>query len=260
MKEIYFIVHVEHPRLGWLESWAKQNFDRVHIKSGVNDTLPLLESIDASSPVVVMGGPMGVYDTDKHAWLVQEQQLIGQLLHRGQPMLGVCLGGQLFAHCLGHMIKSCPLGTVECGYYPLYRYKKCDKELIDDHIRTTLPPYVYQWHQDGIFWQEGGEMITRMAYSDWMNQENIQAFVYKNALGLQFHPEVTEDSIKAWLERDYLHLLRQGARDASTHLSDHAQHHFHVRQWLLDTLAQTWDCFTEEHQPVWDLEAFALSH
>lgn len=95
MKEIYFIVHVEHPRLGWLEHWARDHFDRVYVRSGVRNNLPSLEEIKPSSPVVVMGGPMGVYDTDTHAWLCQEKQLIKSLLSRSQPMLG-CVWGRNF--------------------------------------------------------------------------------------------------------------------------------------------------------------------
>jgi GMP synthase-like glutamine amidotransferase len=45
--------------------------------------------------LVVMGGPIGAYETDKHPSLAAECNLIAELVRRDCPVLGVCLGAQL---------------------------------------------------------------------------------------------------------------------------------------------------------------------
>ena len=51
--------------------------------------------------LVVMGSPMGAYETDKHPFLAEECSLIAKLVGRNRPVLGVCLGAQLLARALG---------------------------------------------------------------------------------------------------------------------------------------------------------------
>ena len=64
------------------------------------EPLPLLQSQDC---LLVLGGPMGVADLGDPAfpWLAAEVELLRQVLRRGQPVIGVCLGAQLLALAAG---------------------------------------------------------------------------------------------------------------------------------------------------------------
>ena len=51
--------------------------------------------------VLVFGGAMHADQEDRHPWLRGEKALLRELLERGVPMLGVCLGAQLVAEAAG---------------------------------------------------------------------------------------------------------------------------------------------------------------
>lgn len=59
----------------------------IHLYRG--DRLPAPAETDA---LIVMGGPMGVQDNALHPWLIDEKWLLRELLDRGTPLFGICLG------------------------------------------------------------------------------------------------------------------------------------------------------------------------
>lgn len=56
--------------------------------------------------LVIMGGPMGVYESDKYPYLKSEMTLIRKAVNEGKPVLGVCLGSQLLSASLGGSVKK----------------------------------------------------------------------------------------------------------------------------------------------------------
>ena len=58
------------------------------------------EDVDADL-VVVMGGPMGVYEAEQHPFLHDELALLTERLANERPCLGICLGAQLLASAAG---------------------------------------------------------------------------------------------------------------------------------------------------------------
>src|SRR5258708_3593499 len=70
--------------------------------------------IEEASGLVVLGGPMGVYEANAHPYLREEMRSIETALGRGIPVLGVCLGSQLLAHVLGARVY--PSGIQEIGW------------------------------------------------------------------------------------------------------------------------------------------------
>ena len=62
-----------------------------------------LAPFDLLSPdlVVVLGGPVGVYQTDEYPFLLDEIRLLKARLAADRPTLGLCLGSQLIAAALG---------------------------------------------------------------------------------------------------------------------------------------------------------------
>ncbi|MCK6499928.1 MAG: type 1 glutamine amidotransferase, partial [Nitrospira sp.] len=74
------------------------------IRTYRRDAVP--ERLDSDRGLVIMGGPMGVYDTDRHPFLETEQRLISDAVALHRPVLGICLGSQLLAAALGGSVVS----------------------------------------------------------------------------------------------------------------------------------------------------------
>jgi GMP synthase (glutamine-hydrolysing) len=137
-----------------------------------------------------MGGPMGVYEGEKHAFLPREIDFIEKAVSRGVPTLGVCLGAQLLARALGSPVY--PHRFREIGWYPL----RLTPEGRKDPAFRRWPPRarVFQWHGDTFDLPQGAALLARSPLC-----EN-QAFRHgRTAYGLQFHLEVTPAMIGEWL-------------------------------------------------------------
>ncbi len=132
-----------------------------------------------SDGLIVMGGPMGVYDPLPH--LRDEQKLVESALKQGKPVLGVCLGSQLLASVLGATVK--PSGRQEIGWHRVTTKQ--------DPLWEGVPPSfeALHWHGDIFDMPPGAKPLASSAMT-----EN-QAFQHGKALGLLFHLEVTEIAI-----------------------------------------------------------------
>ena len=148
---------------------------------------PIPADMDGQAGLIVMGGPMSVYDHEQFPFLLEEQRLIETALKDDKPVLGVCLGSQLLAATLGAEVKS---GTQkEIGWHPV--------ELLEgaagDRLWSGLPSRftAFHWHGD-IFDLPTGSIA--LAASDLTP---CQGFRYgRTAYGFLFHMEVTETIIK----------------------------------------------------------------
>ncbi|MCZ3096428.1 gamma-glutamyl-gamma-aminobutyrate hydrolase family protein, partial [Acinetobacter baumannii] len=58
-------------------------------------------TVTAADLLVVLGGPIGVYQTDRYPFLAEEKAAIAARLGQDKPTLGICLGAQLMAEALG---------------------------------------------------------------------------------------------------------------------------------------------------------------
>ncbi|WP_369609474.1 type 1 glutamine amidotransferase [Sulfurisphaera javensis] len=134
--------------------------------------------------LIIMGGPMGVYESDRYPFLNVEMKLIRKSIDEGKPVLGVCLGSQLISASLGGEIKPGHFGP-EIGIYDVYTLS--DFEMLGKKIQ------VFQWHGDTFTLPKGS---TLLAYSE----KYFQAFKYKTALAIQFHVEVNSKMIEEWVK------------------------------------------------------------
>src|SRR5262245_6785521 len=59
------------------------------------------EEVRGYHAVIVMGGPMGVYDEAEYPFLRDEHHFLRRAIAQDVPLLGICLGSQLLAKTLG---------------------------------------------------------------------------------------------------------------------------------------------------------------
>jgi len=174
----------------------------------------MITDIDEYSHLVIMGGPMAVYEMDRYPYLQTEAGLIRDFIENGKAVLGVCLGAQMIAHTLGAKVyPGVPEGTKEIGWYKV----DITTEGMEDPVFSTLSvnnaPYadVFQWHGDTFdLPQDTARIASSGAYQN-------QAFRYGSRVyALQFHIEITPDMIKEWFqdeeEFDIDNMLKQTRR------------------------------------------------
>ncbi len=157
--------------------------------------------------LMVLGGYMGVYESSKYTFLLKEFKIIEHFLKAKKPILGICLGAQMLAHVLGAKVYKGESGK-EIGWCDI---KKVGHHKFSEDFPNTLR--VFQWHQDTFDLPKNATLIySSKAYPH-------QAFVYENAVGLQFHIELTSDMIKEWAN-EYKDDLKEENIDPNTLLND----------------------------------------
>lgn len=135
--------------------------------------------------LIFLGGTMSVNDEREFPWLVQEKELIRRSAKTGQKVLGICLGAQLIASAHGAKVFRF---IHETGWHILHR--KNDATGIFSRFPDQFP--VFQIHNDSFEIPYGGRLLAYGA------EVKNQAFFCRNALGLQFHLEMTGEIIRNW--------------------------------------------------------------
>ena len=189
MSEKYCLVlrHVAFEGLGVLTDLLPEYGFVTRIREIGVDLFPA-DDIASCNLLIVLGGPIGVYETEAYPFLVEELAAIGARLREKKPTLGICLGAQLMAAALG--AKVAPGPVKEIGYGPL--------TLTDKGRASPLAVLeglsVLHWHGDAFDLPTGGENLAFTAVCPH------QAFALESyALGLQFHVEVEPVELEAWL-------------------------------------------------------------
>jgi GMP synthase (glutamine-hydrolysing) len=148
-------------------------------------------SHDGFGAAMVFGGSMNVDEEDEHPWLADEKRFLGELLERGTPMLGVCLGSQLVAEAAGGDVRQA--ARPEIGWHDI----ELTPEGAADPLLGVMPERFesFQYHHYEWLPPPGGVTLARSALSH-------QAFRLEDrpVWGLQFHPEVTEPDLGSWLD------------------------------------------------------------
>lgn len=182
---------------------------------------PLPDTLSEHSGAIVFGGPMSVND-DCEA-IRREIEWMRVPLTEGKPFLGICLGAQILARFLGARVGPNRAGTVEVGYYPL---GECIGK--DAAPQIEWPHQVFQYHCEG-FEVPGDARLLVSGNEEFPNQ----AFSYGgNAVGLQFHPEVTFEMITRWSFAASEHYERPGARTRLDIVEEHRLFGPEVDRWL----------------------------
>lgn len=186
-KTIYAIQHLAFEDLGSLEDIFYDFGFRVrYFEAGVDDLTPAL---NYEGLTIILGGPIGVYETEDYPFLKDELEGLKQRLLENKPTIGICLGAQLIAHALGAKVYAGH--QKEIGWSEL-EIKSLDS---DSNVLTSLENIkVLHWHGDTF---ELPNNATLLASSTIYPN---QAFsVGNNILALQFHLEMIEESFEKWL-------------------------------------------------------------
>jgi GMP synthase-like glutamine amidotransferase len=184
MMRAHVFQHVPFEGPGSIAPWLEaRGIEISNTRFFQNDPLPKVEEIDF---LVVMGGPMSVNDERVFPWLVSEKHFIRDMINRGKPVLGICLGAQMIANVLGS--KVYPNAEKEIGWFPIQGTVTSDQSNV---FRFPDECVVFHWHGETFDLPRGA---TRLAKSPaCMNQ----AFQFNaNVIGLQFHLETTPASAR----------------------------------------------------------------
>lgn len=182
--------------------------DKVNVRDPHFDTLCFLDA----DLLVVMGGPMGVYEVERYPWMNHEIIRVAERIMADLPTLGVCLGSQVMAAAMGAPVYKGQYNEV--GFKPVTLTeagKASSLAAVGD-----LP--LLHWHGDTFDLPEG---VTLLASTDlYPNQAFARG---PNILALQFHPEMGEDaSFATWCDHGDPFIAEAGA-DAATLQTDHAR-------------------------------------
>lgn len=158
-------------------------FQTVHLYAG--ETLP---PPGEAAAVIVLGGYMGVHDEAQHPFLRPLKDYMRAAAESGIPLLGICLGGQLLAHVLDGQVRGNDRGEKGVCEIRLTPAAK-DDPLFADLPRTFS---AFQWHNDSFDIPPGAVPLASSSSCPG------QAFRYRNAWGVQFHPEVDESIVRSW--------------------------------------------------------------
>jgi GMP synthase (glutamine-hydrolysing) len=164
---------------------AGYDLDRIDV------TDPAFSTVNFNSPdlLILMGGPMGVYERDAHPWIDCEVDRLASRISLGLPTLGVCLGSQMIAQAMEAKVFVGPVREV--GFAPV----TLNAAGADSPLRHIADVPVLHWHGDTFPLPEGVELLA--------STEGCAHQAFRRGpelLALQFHAEMGEDPrFEEWL-------------------------------------------------------------
>ena len=183
--DIHILQHVPFEGPGHILTWTEKNGHRVTYSRLFDD--PALPDPNTVDRLVVMGGPMNIYEYDRYPWLRAEKAFLGEVIEGGGRVLGICLGAQLIADVLGARVHAG--AHKEIGWFPISLTPEARETRVFGFLEPELT--VFHWHGDTFAIPEGSIHLARSEAC-----EN-QAFLYDDrVLGLQFHLESTPESVE----------------------------------------------------------------
>jgi GMP synthase (glutamine-hydrolysing) len=226
--KILVIMHVESEGPGTLGTFLESQGAQLQTaRLYAGEDLP--QDVAGLAAVISMGGPMNVYDEATYPFLRSETVFLERALDADIPILGVCLGSQMIARAAGARVRLGAVKEVGWGTVTL-----SDGGASDAFFRGLPGTFdVFQWHEDMFEIPAGG---TLLASSEICPH---QAFSYHNALGLQFHVEVTADILERWFADSPEHPvteIRERYHEVKSELDQNARQ---IYRNFVDRIAET---------------------
>lgn len=197
---VHYLQHVPYEGIGAIGDWARARgyaLTRTEFFRPRHE-LPKPEDLDL---LVVMGGPMNIYEEGRYPWLATEKSFMASVIDARKAVLGICLGAQLLADVLGGAVAKGE--HREIGWYPVELTEAGQALPVFAGFPRSFP--VLHWHGDTFAIPPGAAHAASSAAC--INQ----AFAYDGGrvAGLQFHLEETPDSL-AELVENAGHELEEG--------------------------------------------------
>ena len=221
IKKALLIVHQKRSDPGLIGQKLIDRGYQLDIRRPVNgDKLP--DNMDNHDLAVIFGGPMSINDVNQK-YIKQDISWIDIVLKSNKPFLGICLGAQMLAKNLGGTVKKNNDNTYEIGFFDIIPTKNGSR--IFENQKTF-----FQWHNEGF---NAPKDCCILAEGKKFHQ---QAFQYKNAFGLQFHPEVSFKLHFLWIYKSLLSapykLKNKGAQSIIKQIANRIKHNNNNKLWL----------------------------
>lgn len=191
MKRVHWLQHADFEDLGCIAPWLAAHDYRVSMtRLWAGETPPAADSFDW---LIVMGGPMNIYEYDAHPWLRAEKVLIRDAIAQNKKLLGICLGSQLIADVLGGKVTR--NAHQEVGWLPVTLSAAGKRSRFFGHFPETFT--AFHWHGDTFAIPPGAECL--------MSSEGCanQAYEYDGRIAaIQYHLEVTATNAREWFKHE----------------------------------------------------------
>jgi GMP synthase-like glutamine amidotransferase len=187
--KIHYFQHVGFEDPAYILTWAR--------KKGHSVTKTLLFAGEEPGTdfdynmLVVMGGPMNVYEYDKYPWLAGEKKAVRAAIDQGKYVIGICLGAQLIADVLGAEVTK--NAHKEIGWLPVVQTQEISLKKPFDALPRQYG--AFHWHGDTFGVPAGATLqgsSAGCANQGFMRGETV--------IGLQYHIEATQKSVDALID------------------------------------------------------------
>ncbi|XID74747.1 type 1 glutamine amidotransferase [Alkanindiges sp. WGS2144] len=195
---VHYFQHIIHEGYGSPEHYLKEkgavlgHTEFFALEKGQQAShLPDIDEVDL---LIIMGGVMSVNDEAIYPWLKQEKQWIREFMAKNKPVIGLCLGSQLIASCMGANVHKNKYE--EIGWWSIFKVDGAAQHDSSQHIFEFPDDLLaLSWHNETFELPEGAVLLAGSAACP------NQAYQYKhNVLAFQFHPEITPVNLALFLE------------------------------------------------------------
>jgi GMP synthase (glutamine-hydrolysing) len=179
----------------WFGDWLARAGAVIDVRRPYQgDELP--RSLAGLAGLLVLGGAMGADEIERHPWLTPTKDLIVRAADRDLPTLGICLGHQLAVSALGGSVAANPRGR-ELGVLPVNWLPAAASDPLFTAAVKSRCVALY-WNNDVVSRvPDGGQVLAQAGTGE------IQALrVGEGIWGVQFHPEVSPDLVRTWVEEE----------------------------------------------------------
>lgn len=214
MKQVIVLQHAASEAPGLIaEALEQVGCSLKTVRTFAGETPPA--ELGGAAGLVIMGGPMGVYECERYPFIRGELRLIENALREDKPVLGVCLGSQLLASTLGASVRKGK--QKEIGWHNITLRDSSRQERLTSGLDRSF--IAYHWHGD-IF--DLPADTVSLASSELTA---CQAFRHgAKAYGFLFHMEITPEILRSMTEAFAEELKAEGlsgggiVREAEAHL------------------------------------------
>jgi GMP synthase (glutamine-hydrolysing) len=230
---LVFLRHVAHEGGGRFERVAQAaGWNTLTISADAPGAEALARAADV---LVILGGPMGVYEAGRYPYLNMEIEVLRDRLERRAPSVGICLGAQLLAAAAGARVYKGAAGF-EVGFGEVVRAAGAEANPLGRPLPERFP--VMHWHGDTFDLPQGAALLASSA-----RYANQIFALGAHALGLQCHIEVSHDELPVFAGGNASDLERAGRPGLAQIIAAGQRHDLAVER----VFAGLWRAFCAEN-------------